>query len=167
MPKVNFAAVFIADKWLYGRRCCRFQRCDAGRRAIPREGASGAFSPRRKHCSANWNSVRPSLIYVWNRSLTYTIFGYPFRCIWLLRFVLLRVHERTCALFIRRGWTMSDIHPSAPPTPSSAVETPPASRKVTDAPSIITGLTLKNIGRISQTRKADKLRQFWNFDKLV
>lgn len=33
-----------------------------------------------------------------------------------------------------------------------AAKTSPRSRKVTDAPSIITGLTLKNVGRVSQTR---------------
>lgn len=112
-------------------------------------------------------AVRPSLIYVWNRSLTYTVLGYPFRCIWLLRFVSTSELVRYSYVAAERWATSTLFYLSPSPPSSSTVETLPASRKVTDAPSIITGLTLKNIGRIFQTRKADKLRQFWNFDKLV
>lgn len=83
------------------------------------EGEAVWHSPRGKYRSANWNSVQqPSLIYVWNRSLRTLSGPTPSsRCIPASSLRAFRVHERICALFIRRDceWWATSI--PLPPHP--------------------------------------------------
>lgn len=79
-------------------------------------------SPRGKYRSANWNSVQqPSLIYVWNRSLR-TLWSppSPFPLYPTSSRRAFRVHQRICALFIRRDceWWATSI--PLPPHPSTS-----------------------------------------------
>lgn len=100
-------------------------------------------SPRGKYRNANWNSVQPSFIYVWNRSLR-TLFPVPFP---LCSASPLRASCPRANLCVIHTSRLNDERRLVLPR---ATKTSPGSRKVTDAPSIITGLTLKNV---SQTRE--------------
>lgn len=103
-------------------------------------------SPRGKYRSTNWNSVQPSFIYVWNRSLR-TLFPVPFPLCSASPLRALCPRANLCVIHMSR---LNDERRLFLPR---AAKTSPRSRKVTDAPSIITGLTLKNIRRVSPERR--------------
>lgn len=100
-----------------------------------------AFFPRKIQQT---KKLRPAIGYLWNCSLPRRSCSSSLSPLYsgLLRFVCLRVHERTCALFIRR-WLKDEWR--SPTLAHALWKLRQRVRKLRDASSIITRLTLKSI----------------------